>query len=164
MGAIKAEEIKCQICDGDHQASRCINEQNMTRDQIAARVRKHNLCYSCLKPTDGYGESNHNSKTCTWQCPICKDNHHIILHPDFQASRPKTPSPQRPPQSRRPPSPYSQKRNTNDRPPQYQEQRNYRNNSPYYRDNNYSRARILHLPTPRRNTSTTNEIQTFCTK
>ena len=58
-----------------HYIARCIKFKKMSLDDKRSAVKKHNLCFRCLK--QGHGSAN-----CDRLCPVCQKKHHYHLHED----------------------------------------------------------------------------------
>ena len=58
-----------------HFIARCIRFKKMSLEDKRSAVKKHNLCFCCLK-------QGHGSAQCERTCPICQKKHHYHLHED----------------------------------------------------------------------------------
>lgn len=70
----------CAICNGSHDCTSCKDFLRKNVDGRLELVRKHKLCYKCLR-------SNHNFRRCNAEnCGKCNNRHHELLHTSKQLS------------------------------------------------------------------------------
>lgn len=78
---------KCIVCSGQHDLYRCPIFLNQNVHQHVETVRKHELCFNCLR-------SEHGAKNCKSQgiCKRCNKRHNILLHFDLSTKTTLGPS------------------------------------------------------------------------
>ena len=73
--SISSKPICLKCGKTGHFIARCIRFKKMSLDEKRAEVKKHNLCFCCLK-------QGHGSAQCERTCPVCQKKHHYHLHED----------------------------------------------------------------------------------
>ena len=67
-------KVFCEHCDiPGHSIWKCHHYKKLDLNEKIELVKKHHLCYRCLK-------RGHVSRDCDRSCPKCNGNHHFLLH------------------------------------------------------------------------------------
>lgn len=76
-------QLKCSLCRGEHNLSRCERFKQMNASERNAYVSRTNYCFNCLL-------LGHISGQCKseFRCRVCRQKHHSLLHPDTQIPPP----------------------------------------------------------------------------
>ena len=72
------KEMKCPVCEENHDLDNCKNFSNMSVDERSKMPRRKRLCYGCYLPVS----AEHTAKTCKKRrlCKICAMKHATGLH------------------------------------------------------------------------------------
>lgn len=77
-----SNSVSCIVCNSSHNIRTCSQFKEMSGSARLQKVRSHRLCYNCLNR--GHSPKSCRSKSC---CPICKRQHHPLLHEVLFAER-----------------------------------------------------------------------------
>jgi len=72
---------KCLLCKGDHFLFKCKTFSTMNISDRYELVKKHNMCYNCLRTDHRINDCKSQSK-----CRTCQRKHHSLLHKERQGT------------------------------------------------------------------------------